>query len=460
MARPMNLSSNATFSALVSGVLAAGSLMTGAIAPVQAASSMFTEAAVNPESFLVMAAPRAGNAYNLVIVEQKPNPRACWQDNGDGTVDPLLLNFDFSGICSRATDSNGYSIRIGGEDLGLSYSLRLVNRGSYVSLVGTPSDRRQSELELGRTQTGGANFLAVKLNPGWELSRRIYGGKPLGHIYFSSSAGTIAQSPAPKLPPAPIAQKPVTPAPVTPAPIAQTPKPPVPGAVVGTPLPKPPVTQKPVEQKPIIIEVIPAPTPVAVNPPAVNPPAVNPPAASAPTVKPPAAQTSAYAHYAKLNSLYNEVLGRNVDPAGLQTYNAELVSGKSLESVRNVLVNSAEYKAMRQTTLAQMQQHPSYTALNAVYREVLGRDVDAAGLASYGPKLEQGKKIAWVRDRLVKSDEGRAVAIARTYQTVLGRSVDPSGMKTYLNRMQRNRWSIAKVQKDLANSSEAKLAKR
>lgn len=101
MARPMNLSSNATFSALVSGVLAAGSLMTGAIAPVQAASSMFTEAAVNPESFLVMAAPRAGNAYNLVIVEQKPNPRACWQDNGDGTVDPLLLNFDFRAFAAE-----------------------------------------------------------------------------------------------------------------------------------------------------------------------------------------------------------------------------------------------------------------------------------------------------------------------------------------------------------------------
>ncbi len=359
------------------------------LAPVQAAASLFTEAAVPQDSFLVMAAPRANNAYNLVVIEQKPNQRACWQEKNTaaGTVDPLLLNFDFSGICGRSTDSNGYSIRMAGEDLGLSYSLRLENRGSYVALLGTPSNRRQTELEIGRTKGIAQDYLAVQLNPGWELSRRIYDGKPLGHVYFTSPvalANTIAQKPTPK---PPVAATPA-PAPAPKPPVAATPapQPTQPPVVVGNPLPTPPVAQKPVaqkpvEQKPIIIEVVPVTEPTK-------------PVASTP--KPPAATVS-----------------------------------------------------------ATEQKNPHYEALNALYSDILGRTVDPSGLATYSRQLEKGKTLAWVRDRLLNSQEGRTVAINRVYRQVLGRDADHSGLKTYMRRMEKNGWSIAQVQQDLSSSKEA-----
>ncbi len=440
----MNLSSRSASSRSASSVLAAamvagGALAGGAIAPAQAASSLFTESTVNQDSFLVMAAPRANEQYNLVVVEQKPNKRACWQDNGNGTVEPLLLDFNFSGICGRATDSNGYSIRMAGEDLGLKYSLRLVNKGDYVSLVGTPSNRRMGELEIGRTQVGGQNFLAIDLNPGWELSRRVYDGKALGHMYFSNQvalADTIAQQPTRP------AQKPVTQKPVAEKPSVDMP-------VAGSPLPTPPVStpvaQAPVEEKPVIIEVVP-----------IDEPTLEAAAPEVETVAQVMSLEGMYSNYQDLNALYNEVMGRNIDPLGLYTYNAKLESGKSLDWVRDRIMKGSEYKAMAKTTVAEMQQNAHYNSLNALYTEVFGRSVDASGLATYSRKLDQGKDIAWVRTRLQKSEEGRAVAIDRSYVAVLGRHVDPSGMETYLRRMKRSGWSVAEVQQALANSDEAK----
>ena len=144
------------------------SLATPAIQSAQAASSLFSEQSVNSSNFVVMAAPRNEVDYNLVVLEQKSSRRDCWTES-NGIINPLLLNFDFSGICGRATDSNGYSIRMAGEDLGLQYSLRLVDRGNYVALLASPNRRNQAVLEIGRTQTSAKDYLAVDLNPGWRL---------------------------------------------------------------------------------------------------------------------------------------------------------------------------------------------------------------------------------------------------------------------------------------------------
>lgn len=381
-----------------------------------ASSSRFTEQAVNPTQFVVMAAPRNANDYNLVILEQKSSQRACWTEN-NGIIDPLLLNFDFSGICSRSTDSNGYSVRMAGEDLGLQYNLRLVNRGSYLSLLATPNRRGQSTFEIGRTKTASQNYLAVDLQPGWELSRRVFDGKPLGHIYFSSAqavANTIATAPTqpsinPTRPAAtPVSViKPVSPPPAAAQPVVVKPetKPAASDIVsVGTPLPKPPMLpgRQPVAQAPIAIPVEQPPAPVA-KPVATQP--INQPA----------------------NRPLNQPVTRPT-PVGTP----------------NPLAN---------------QRH--YDSLNPVYQEVLSRSVDAAGLSTYGKRLDEGKTIAWVRDRLRNSSEGQSVAINRVYREVLGRDADAKGLAHYQKRMERG-WSLSRVRSDVASSGEAqrRLANR
>ena len=369
------------------------SLATTAIPAAQAASSIFSEQAVNSSSFVVMAAPRNAVDYNLVVLEQKSASRDCWTES-NGIINPLLLNFDFSGICGRATDSNGYSIRMAGEDLGLQYSLRLVDRGNYVALLASPNRRNQSVLEIGRTQSSAKDYLEVELNPGWNLSRRVYDGKALGHIYFSnemSLANTIASSPnVPAASPKPAITQPIASQPVIQPisqPVATQPvtQPDNDVVAIGTPLPLPPVIAGgnvasapisiPVEQPPVITE--------------------------------PVAQAS-------------EVVVPEV-----------------------------------QTVSSSLADKPHYAELNGLYQEIMNRPVDASGLATYGKRLDQGKSLDWVSDRLRNSKEGKTVAINRLYQEVLGREVDDRGLRTYRKRMDRG-WTLSQVRSDLAKSSEGR----
>ncbi|MFN5515467.1 MAG: DUF3747 domain-containing protein, partial [Cyanobacteriota bacterium] len=158
------------------------------VAPAGAQGSPFTETAINPVEVIAVARPYGVETtkYDLLVLQQIPNKRQCWQTSGAAPVlvDPLLLNFDFTGICSRATDSNGYSVRIDGQDYGLDYLLRVVPRGNELALVATARARQAPELLIGRTQGMAQGFMQIQLEPGWQLTKRTFNGKQLGHFYF------------------------------------------------------------------------------------------------------------------------------------------------------------------------------------------------------------------------------------------------------------------------------------
>src|SRR6056297_3510108 len=80
---------------------------------IPANASTFEEQTIQQNNVVAIARPYGQGKYDLLIIEQIPDKRACWTESGSNPVlvDPLLLNFDFTGICRRATDSNGYSIR-------------------------------------------------------------------------------------------------------------------------------------------------------------------------------------------------------------------------------------------------------------------------------------------------------------------------------------------------------------
>lgn len=349
-------------SVVFSGVVATGMAATGFAAlslgtplPAQAAASPFTEQAVTPSSTVIIGAPLV-NGYNLIVVEQASNQRPCWQtkDVNLGTIDPLLLNFDFTGICSRSTDSNGYSVRMAGEDLGMSYALRLVKRSNSVVLVGTPSRRGLPELELGRSRSVAADYLQIDLNPGWQLSRRVYQGKTLGHVYFSNAnslQNVIASQPKPINQPQPVKPAPVVSQPVTPVASA-------------------PVASAPVKPAPVAT----APKPAAL----------------------PGTIPTGQARYDALNALYLQVLGRPVDANGLKTYGRALDKGRSLDWVRGQLAKSSEGRRV---------------AINRAYWDILKRPVDGQGLTHYMAKMEtENWSIDKVRRNLAKTDEAQKLA--------------------------------------------------
>jgi hypothetical protein len=154
--------------------------------PVQAVD--FQQQEVEQNQFIAIARPYGGNKYDLLILRQIPGQQQCWQESGSNPVviDPLLLNFDFTGSCERSTDSNGYSIRVNGQDLGLDYLLRVVKRNRELVLVG--SSRRNPNFEdivIGRTRGLSQGFMKFDLDEGWRFTKRVYQGRTLSHVYLT-----------------------------------------------------------------------------------------------------------------------------------------------------------------------------------------------------------------------------------------------------------------------------------
>ena len=214
----------------------ATTLATAAVpAPVRA-SALFAAAEVDQQNFLMVAAPigTRGEKAQLNIYEQLKPVRPCFEV-GEGLpspVNPLLATFDFTGICSRYIDANGYSVRVGGQDLATSYRLMVTRSGGDMLLLAFPTRAGAGpEMVVARTRGSAPGFLKLHLEPGWRLMRRQFGGRNLGHLYvyadsWPGTAATAAQpaplDPAQPAQPAASAGTPARPATATPAPASES----------------------------------------------------------------------------------------------------------------------------------------------------------------------------------------------------------------------------------------------
>ena len=152
------------------------------------------ETEMNQNQVVAVAVP-GGRFYNLTVIEQIPGKQDCWSETGSNptVIDPLWTTFDFTGSCRRATDSNGYSVRLDGRDTSQSYRLDLVEKANGVRLVAISRDTGERTV-IGRTygKDEEGEFLKIYLNPGWEFTKKTYEGKTLGHFYFSGDTAAIA----------------------------------------------------------------------------------------------------------------------------------------------------------------------------------------------------------------------------------------------------------------------------
>ena len=180
-------------SQLLQLLITAGTVSTFFASPSVLASS-FGEKEVDDNRFAVVAAPYR-HGYNLMIVEQIPGQRRCWNEVGakPTVIEPLFLQFDFTNSCIRSADSNGYSIRHQGEDYGLDYLLNVVKKDGELHLIGSPRDSSKPELHLGSTNGFASGSLKIELKPGWHLTKRTYQGNATQHIYLSDSPEVAEQ---------------------------------------------------------------------------------------------------------------------------------------------------------------------------------------------------------------------------------------------------------------------------
>jgi len=192
-----------TPSVLRSGVLTAASivaaeaLLASLVQAPAAAGQLFDAVAVEQDRFVIVAVPigSSGTKAQLQIYEQiDPKKRPCFAvaTGTPAAVSPLLGTFDFTGICRRYIDSQGYSARVGNEDLGSGYRFVVRKVGNDNLLMATPAGGvgTRPEMVVGRTNgtAGPTTFLAFTLEPGWQVMRRAYGGRPLGHVYLHRPA--------------------------------------------------------------------------------------------------------------------------------------------------------------------------------------------------------------------------------------------------------------------------------
>jgi N-acetylmuramoyl-L-alanine amidase len=173
------------------------------------AASQFGQKEVDQSKFVAIASPyRNGEAHQLLLVEQVTDARPCWSESGSAPIliDPLLLGFDFTGICGRSTDANGYSIRMDGEDLALRYSLRVLHRDGDLVLVGAPRERGADEIIIAHAAGTTTGFAKLVLDPGWRFTKRTLGDRALGHVYLTYDGN----APAPVTPVTPPSPRPIS----------------------------------------------------------------------------------------------------------------------------------------------------------------------------------------------------------------------------------------------------------
>ena len=151
--------------------------------------SLFDSKPLKQDQFAILARAVGRDGWKLLVLEQIKVRPLCWKDQADGLVEPSLNSFDFTGICSRYLDSNGYSLRTAGEDTQKSVRLRLRQGRNGLELHALDPNRNTAVVvATARQARRNKNaFVKLKLEPGWQLERRAYQGRTLSHVYFANS---------------------------------------------------------------------------------------------------------------------------------------------------------------------------------------------------------------------------------------------------------------------------------
>ena len=153
------------------------------------ARALFDSSPLQEERFAILAQAVGRDRWKLLVLEQIKARPLCWEERQDGLMNPSLNNFDFTGICSRYLDSNGYSLRTSGNDADKRYRLRLKQSRNGLALQAMDSVRgggitvaRASKVRRDKNA-----FVKLTLEPGWSLERRSYKGRTLSHVYFANA---------------------------------------------------------------------------------------------------------------------------------------------------------------------------------------------------------------------------------------------------------------------------------
>ena len=175
---------------------------------------------------------------------------------------------------------------------------------------------------------------------------------------------------------------------------------------------------------------------------------------------------------AAVRSAYQDILGREPDAEGLRNYRQKIVrEGWSEQDVRDDLRRSVEYATLTGRTAS------ADRIIRRAYLDVLRREPDEEGLQTYRREIiENGWEYHDLRQVLARSEERRAnrgalrggVAdsaaaaemVRRAYRSVLGREADDVGLRDYTAKVVNEGWTEARVIRALRESDEYRARNR
>jgi hypothetical protein len=149
-----------------------------------------------------------------------------------------------------------------------------------------------------------------------------------------------------------------------------------------------------------------------------------------------------------IHRAFRDVLDRSADPEGLRHYRQKLMrEGWTERQIIQDLQRSREARTIN-----------ADDAIIRAYREVLGRDPDAKGLAHYRGKWREGWTQGQIREDIRRSGEGRNTAIhqaiVRAYRELLGRDPDPAGYANYERLMRERGHTEADIRRAIRSGEE------
>ena len=165
------------------------------VAP-QAKAVSFQEQQVSQDEFAVVAVPFGYKEHRLEIIEQISGERQCWQESGSAPieVDMLLLNFDHTDSCRRIINTNGYTLRLDGQDDRVAHVVKIVQNNGELQLVAFHKDPSKPSMVIGETNGLSNGAMKIILNPGWQITKRVHQGKVIDHLYLSGNSNAVQTS--------------------------------------------------------------------------------------------------------------------------------------------------------------------------------------------------------------------------------------------------------------------------
>ncbi len=129
-----------------------------------------------------------------------------------------------------------------------------------------------------------------------------------------------------------------------------------------------------------------------------------------------------------VQGIYRQFLKRAADPTGLTAFTSMLASGGTNEQVDALIAGSQEYFQNRGGST-------NNGFLTALYQDALGRPIDPSGMAFFSAQLASGTTRTQVATEIFGSGEFRQDLVEGFYQTFLHRQADPGGLAFFVNAL-------------------------